>query len=823
MLALTYGDLIDYWEIENEPDIAFSADNAETYAAFFKAAVLGVRVGRARASARQHAPRGGAVVMAPMALPPGPYFQRLLDLGLLEWTDAFNYHYYGYAEDFTGVYRQFEAAAAESGADVSSAVRSGRDARATRGGDAHGQGCPCHVGCGRDARATALPVLLTEYGYGPLDAVQSRTVEGRVRQWRWFRDTEAQIDALGIEGPMAFYMMPYYERGINEFGLLMREPGGAGVPPAVGDAENLKTEKLKAEGGAGVRTVPRALARASLHPVWPAQLSPAGMAGMRSGGWTVGPAEAPAVFRAGGVTFVPGDFGAEVPEPWMRRIGQKFGEGLEASPAMAWLWERAVARWHGPPGRGWRGSGMGILPMSGKTFAARSAVHGLEARVTSESWAGCPCHFCAASDVSLTYPPPRPSGSPVVIDFLPQEGEGLVQFKDLGGYLVTEEILGGSYSGTGRLVVYNFSDRPVAGSLRLPPEFRAEFDDGETAGGAVLMLALAAGARREIPVRVAFGKRDFAGKDAEVVWEPGTDEIAAEQQPSGEGGMPERGTGILARERCLSAWHGLPARGRRSAPQMSFRTWAGCPCHYSRSVHGQDGRATSHAGGGGAGVSRWLTTLYPQPAGMRWQAREVFAFGGEEAEAARERLLARPLATGEPAVKAEGRWLVTDGVEVEETEDGWLFHLEKFPPDVPMRPMVAELPLPAHFRFGPGEVFLMNYRQVAPDGAEPVMLRVDDPDRRMRPVTGEFGDMMDVYFRTENGNLFSTSYRLNVKPEWQRYFVTASGLTMAFWGRAELPWRFAENRPVSLVFFLRPRSLPLAFEVKHPAIGTLTQ
>jgi hypothetical protein len=393
----------------------------------------------------------------------------------------------------------------------------------------------------------------------------------------------------------------------------------------------------------------------------------------------------------------------------------------------------------------------------------------------------------------------------VVIDFLPQEGEGLVQFKDLGGYLVAEEILGGSYSGTGKLVVYNFSDRPVTGLLRLPPEFRAEFDDGETAGGAVLMLALAAGERREVPVRVAFGKRDFVGKDAGVVWEPEVDETGADQQPSGEGGRSGRDTGILARERCLSV-----ASGNKPA--------AFC----CRSVHGQDGRAPSHAGGQGAGASRWLTTLYPQPAGMRWQAREVFAFGREEAEAARERLLARPLATGEPSVKAKGRWLVSDGIEVEETEDGWLFHLEKFPPDVPVRPMVAELPLPASFRFGPGEVFLMDYRQVVPDGAGPVMLRADDPDRRMRPVTGEFGDMMDVYFRTENGNLFSTSYRLNVKPEWQRYFVTGSGLTMAFWGRAELPWRFAENRPVSLVFFLRPGSLPLAFEVKHPAIGTLT-
>jgi hypothetical protein len=41
---------------------------------------------------------------------------------------------------------------------------------------------------------------------------------------------------------------------------------------------------------------------------------------------------------------------------------------------------------------------------------------------------------------------------------------------------------------------------------------------------------------------------------------------------------------------------------------------------------------------------------------------------------------------------------------------------------------------------------------------------------------------------------------------------------MAFFGRAELPWRFAENRPVSLVFFLRPSQVPAIFEVRDARI-----
>jgi hypothetical protein len=34
--------------------------------------------------------------------------------GLFSYTDAFNYHYYGYAEDFAGVYGQFAEAVSES-------------------------------------------------------------------------------------------------------------------------------------------------------------------------------------------------------------------------------------------------------------------------------------------------------------------------------------------------------------------------------------------------------------------------------------------------------------------------------------------------------------------------------------------------------------------------------------------------------------------------------------------------------------------------------------------------------------------------------------
>ncbi len=142
------------FEFENEPDISFVQENPETYLAFLKACYLGVKAGGAMRDGGQRtvgsktvgggadrdgyrqtvqpSDRGGAaipyrlplsaerrssprVVMAPLALPPGPYFEQMVANGLFSYTDAFNYHYYGYAEDFAGVYRQFATAVNELG------------------------------------------------------------------------------------------------------------------------------------------------------------------------------------------------------------------------------------------------------------------------------------------------------------------------------------------------------------------------------------------------------------------------------------------------------------------------------------------------------------------------------------------------------------------------------------------------------------------------------------------------------------------------------------------------------------------------------------
>lgn len=317
--ALThkYGEAIDAWEIENEPDLIYVSDNPETYAAYLKTFYLGLHAGAERtvgwSSPSKHlatrtqrlGPRSPRVVMAPMGLPPGPYFEALQANGLLSYTDAFNYHNYGYAPDFSGVYQLWEEAVAEAAAPTSASNKDQgtsnkasievlgverRTASATIGNP---------VPSSQHLVTRSLPVFMTEYGYAQLSGVAAETNEGRVRQWRYFRDVYRQIQDLRIEAPMVFKLLPYFEQGSREYGLTV-----AAQPPLATSDQNLATRNPSGQQLETRNTSDQKLATS--------------------------------VFTAGGVEFTPADFGATEVEPWMRDIGRKIGE-FEASPAMAWL------------------------------------------------------------------------------------------------------------------------------------------------------------------------------------------------------------------------------------------------------------------------------------------------------------------------------------------------------------------------------------------------------------------------------------------------------------------------------------------------------
>ncbi|MCS6245865.1 MAG: hypothetical protein H2172_18715 [Opitutus sp.] len=164
------------------------------------------------------------------------------------------------------------------------------------------------------------------------------------------------------------------------------------------------------------------------------------------------------------------------------------------------------------------------------------------------------------------------------------------------------------------------------------------------------------------------------------------------------------------------------------------------------------------------------------------------------------------------ALVEQGRWLATAGVRVEEAGGLWRFHIDTLPAE-PLRPAMVELALPEGFKVDREMLLVLERRlkaaQLNPGAGAP------------RPNGGKLGAMMDVYFRTENGNLYQTWPRLRVTGTWEGYAESLGNFTMGFFGRAELPWRFFENKPVALVFFLRAAEVPTVFEVKGARIVRL--
>lgn len=197
--------------------------------------------------------------------------------------------------------------------------------------------------------------------------------------------------------------------------------------------------------------------------------------------------------------------------------------------------------------------------------------------------------------------------------------------------------------------------------------------------------------------------------------------------------------------------------------------------------------------------SRFATLLFPNASGMTKETVERFDHPLAAAEAARRLLLSRPLAAEEPHLQPQGRWLVTDGVEVREADGIWTFTISRLPPQ-PLRPAMAELPLPAGFVFPADDMLLFDFRT---------------PD----PVRAGAELSFDCYIRTESGNLFEALPRLKVKANWLTYSQVPENFTTVAFGRMKPPWRFRDNQPAALVFFLRPDKLPAVLEIRNPELA----
>ena len=96
ILRRDFSGLVDVWEMVGEPDIGYCHDLPERVAAYQKALYLGLKTGDGPSP---------EVLMGALALPPGPWLERAAANGLLDYTDAYNFHYYGRAKDMAGVIR----------------------------------------------------------------------------------------------------------------------------------------------------------------------------------------------------------------------------------------------------------------------------------------------------------------------------------------------------------------------------------------------------------------------------------------------------------------------------------------------------------------------------------------------------------------------------------------------------------------------------------------------------------------------------------------------------------------------------------------------
>jgi hypothetical protein len=119
-------------------------------------------------------------------------------------------------------------------------------------------------------------------------------------------------------------------------------------------------------------------------------------------------------------------------------------------------------------------------------------------------------------------------------------------------------------------------------------------------------------------------------------------------------------------------------------------------------------------------------------------------------------------------------------------------------PNQSLRPAAAELCLPDTFVI-PESSFLRIDRRCESAGSAL---------SRYAGLSSAKGGIMQIEIRTANGNLYEVWPRQSLTEGWEPYEESVDNFTMSFFGRANLPWKFRDNRPVALVFTFWPRTLP---------------
>jgi hypothetical protein len=103
-IGCEYGSFVDAWELHNEADVGYVPELPDRYTAHAKALYLGLKAGANE--------MGGdtPVILGALALPPGPWLERAAQNGVLDYADAYNFHYYGNPDELASHIRAHQHA-----------------------------------------------------------------------------------------------------------------------------------------------------------------------------------------------------------------------------------------------------------------------------------------------------------------------------------------------------------------------------------------------------------------------------------------------------------------------------------------------------------------------------------------------------------------------------------------------------------------------------------------------------------------------------------------------------------------------------------------
>lgn len=878
-LAFTYGDLIDAWEIENEPDIAYVPENAGTFAAFYKACALGITAGREAAEEYEGGKvKGGksaldnrnqrlavsAVMHSPLALPPGPYWDELVANDVLSYTEAFNYHYYGYPEDFEGVRDAWVTAlnrALRVGKYESAAGKVGR----AKGSDLHTlvqAEPPSHLG------QSPLPIFLTEYGFGLLDRFDRHTIEGRKRQKRFFELTLPSVTDGTITGAMAFVFMPWLgPHSDNEFGLLAETQSPQGskglnveslnvADKTPSDSKPPKHDDVQKWSDSGSR--PSDVETFSL--LNPTGLSPVVLDFLaeentqsvkRYNGHLLQRAKAAAadVDEA----RERGDGAIEQSRlPPMREVTQSVAfKADEEQMFSSGEFTLVVYNFSDEPVTGMlslsleNGHVGALLDDARDTPEAKdssgNAPRPSTSRSSTQAAASKPQPY-VRPDVprSSLRPPAEPdwplSDTPI---FTTESGRTYaitpaLEYLRSAAQRVTDGhektgLKDAIYSGT---LIGHSEPSHIGGDADTFPPFHLQRPIHST------QLTLQPMERRELKFTATLPNEEFRGHRLAAVW---TESKALNSQLSANSSNPSASPDP---QHCASSAREAPAPSIPSAHD-SLRS--------SHHLRADALRPTS------AVKPRLATQLYPSPSVFRMNPIDRFTFTAQDNADARERQLNRPRVEDEAPLAQHPtaeRWLSTPGVDIEETATGWRITVHDLPPE-PLRPAEIELPLPDGWTFPRDAALSFRYRLVLPDpkaeklkterlktdpavaglgGAQPTHNLPTDS----APAPNRFEEF-DVNFRDYGGTLWSVWPRLLARNSTQSYLEPTGNFTPMFFSRAPLrgtqslelkagtsnevesstasPFhRLPTTDLRSLVLMIRPRVLPTTIEIQFPQI-----